>query len=354
MLRLYFQEMGSTPLLDEEKETRLASQLRNERLAIAKLAQALPATCRGLVLAGDDPGPRVGAAWPLSHLEGFILELEQYTARYPDDAAAATLGEIRVRKTSLDEARDGLILANLRLVVYIAKKYAHRGLPFMDLIQEGNIGLLRAVERFEHDRGNRFATYAFWWIKQGIERGIADKSRTIRIPMHVSETIRKVGVVARDLSPHLGRTATPREIATKLSIPVETVEHALAVVREPMPLEDGGNDREEYDLTQFLPDVQAPSPFLDVSRRQIKQRVESALKDLSSREEKILRMRFGIGHENSRTLEQIGERLRLSRERVRQIEWCALAKIRSSPLCRDLAELFGVRESGGHMTFEGP
>jgi len=349
MLRRYLQEMGATPLLDEREEIRLATQLRDARLAIAGLAQALSDSCRAFVLAEAESDPSLGAAWPLSHVESFLRRLELYAAQSQDAGVAASLREVRVHKSELDEARNGLILANLRLVVHVAKKYAKSGLPFMDLIQDGNVGLLRAVEKFEHERGNKFSTYAFWWIKQGVERGITEKARTIRIPVHVSEAIRKVELASRDLSPRLGRKATPIEISAQLGMPLATVDHALSVVREPMPLEDGGGTG-GYDIAKFMPDEQATSAFDDVSQREIKQRVESALQALNSREETIIRMRFGIGREAARTLEQIGERLRLSRERVRQIEAIALAKIKASPVCRDLAELFGVGAMRGLRT----
>jgi RNA polymerase primary sigma factor len=208
----------------------------------------------------------------------------------------------------------------------------------MDLIQEGSVGLLRAVEKFEYDRGHKLATYAFWWITPGVERGITEKSRTIRIPGHVSETMRKVEFVARDLSQHLGRRAMPPEIAAQLRMPVEMVDHAPSVVREPLPLER--SDGDGYDVADYLPAGRAACPFHHASQREIKQRVESVLRQLNPREETILRMRFGIGREETRTLEQ---RLRLSRERVRQIEWLALAKIKASPLCRELRSLWPMR-----------
>jgi RNA polymerase primary sigma factor len=340
--------MGSTPLLVEQEEVRLASRLRSSRLAIAKLALDLPASCRKLVLEEDESGPTLGAAWPLNDLERFLVRLEHHVAGHPDGAAAAALGEIRSQKRVLDDARDGLVVANLRLVVHIAKKYPRSGLPFMDLIQEGNIGLLRAVERFEHERGNKFATYAFWWIKQGVERGIADKARTIRIPVHVNESVRKVEFAGRDLRQTLGRKATPREIAATLGIPEDTVFQSLAVVREPLPLEDVTGVREGRDAAHLVPDVQTPSPFLEASRREVARRVESLLRELHPREQTILRMRFGIGQEAARTLEQIGAKLRLSRERVRQVEGRALAKIKASPLCRDLAGFFGAGTSPDH------
>ena len=339
-LRLYLQEVGVTALIDRPEEVRLASQLEVSRLAIAKLALALPESCREFTLAGDEPGPKLGAAWPLSRLEGFQRKLTQYAARVADDRVAAALREIRSHKAALDRARDGLILANLRLVVHIAKRYVNRGLPFMDLIQEGNIGLLRAVEKFEHERGYKLSTYAHWWIKQGVERALADKSRTIRIPAHTSARMRKVQFAARDLGQRLGRTATSREIAMRLRVPVAAVDRALAIVREPLPLE--GGDHDGFDVAKSLADAQVPSPFHHVAQREIRQRVGSALRELNPREETVIRMRFGIGPETVRTLEQIGQLLSLSRERVRQIEWVALKKIRASARCRDLAELLGV------------
>ena len=350
MLRLYFQEMVVTPLIDEKEEVRLARQLERTRQAIAELALALPASCREFVLAGDESGPKLGAAWPLSRLEAFLGKLVHYAAQHQDTPVAAALREIRAHKSALDDARDGLVRANLRLVVHIAKKYANSGMPLMDLIQEGNLGLLRAVEKFEHERGHKFSTYAFWWIKQGVERGIAEKLRTIRIPVHVNESIRKVGFVSRDLSQSLGRTARPEEIAAQLRMPLDTIDQALSIVREPLPLENTGGDRGGYDTANVVPDEQTPSPFQVVAQREIAQRVESVLRELNPREETIVRMRFGIGREAARTLEQIGERLRLSRERVRQIEVLALAKIKASPLCRDLAELFGAGRTRGLRT----
>jgi RNA polymerase primary sigma factor len=345
--RLYLQEMSVTPLLDRPSEVRLASQLAVARTAILNLAQSLPESCRAFVLSGDESGSNLGTAWPLSRLEASIRKLARFATQHPDTPAAAALHEIRAHKISLDEARSGLIHANLRLVVHIASKYANRGLPLMDLIQEGNLGLLTAVEKFEHERGNRFSTYAIWWIRQAIGGAIAEKARTIRIPAQVTEAMRKVEYVSRDLSQHLGRKATPLEIAAQLSMPVASVDHALSIVREPLPLEGSVGDLEGCNVVKFLPDDRVPSPFQDASQREIKERVASVLRDLSPREQAIIRMRFGFGHEAGGTLAQIGERLRLSRERVRQIEAVALTKIKASPLCRDLAELFGVAEPPG-------
>jgi RNA polymerase primary sigma factor len=340
-LRSYLQRMGETPLLDAKQEVELASQLTRARAAIAKLAQALPEGCRAFALTGGRSDPGLGATWPLSELENCLGKLAHYAAQHPDASVTASLRKIRNHKRSLDTARDGLILANLRLVVHIAKKYTNRGLPLMDLVQDGNLGLMRAVEKFEHERGHKFSTYAFWWIKQGIERGIVDKSRMIRIPVHVNEDLRKVTYARRDLAQQLGRQATPQEIATLLTMPLEAVDVALTVVREPMPLESADGGRDVYDLATSVPDERASSPFEETAQRQIRERVETVLSRLKPREEAIIRMRFGIDRDASRTLEQIGERLR-------QIESLALAKLKATNLCRDLADLFGFASRQAH------
>jgi len=344
--RLYLREANATALLDGQAEVRLAREFAVARLEIVRVAQGLPENCRELVLAGDASGPNGNAPWRLRHIEELIRKLTQFTEQDPEMTAAAALDEIRAHKVSLDRARDGLILANLRLVVHFAKQYRNRGLPLMDLIQEGNLGLLTAVEKFEHDRGNRFSTHACWWIRQAIERGIAEQSRTIRIPTQVNAEMRVVVYAANDLGQRLGRKATPREIATELGLHVETVELTLSIVPEPLPLESGG-DRDSYDVAKFVPDTQAPSPFHDASQREIEEGVDAVLRKLSPRENTIIRMRFGIGHDATRTLAEIGMILRLSRERVRQIEVGALAKIKASPLCLELGRFFGIRDDAG-------
>jgi RNA polymerase primary sigma factor len=343
MLRTYLNEMGATALIPEERVIRLASALKDARRAIARQALALPAPCREIVLAGDEHGPERGAAWPLADLEVFFSKLVNDAAQRSDPAETAALAEIRVHKIALEDARDELIRGNLRLVVHIAKKYASQGLPLMDLIQEGNVGLLRAVEKFEHERGNKFSTYAFWWIKQGVERGIGEKTRTIRVPMNILERMRAVRAASRDLRRSLKRRPTPSEIAMQLGMSVGVVDRTLSIAREPVPLEESPDDPDAFDVAKHVPDTTSPSPFEHASRREIGQRVESVLRALKPREEAILRMRFGIGREASRTLEEIGRQLRLSRERVRQIETLALSKLKHSPLCRELAGLFGAR-----------
>jgi RNA polymerase primary sigma factor len=343
----YLREISKTPLLDEHQEFELATAFVRARISIARLVLALPDDCREFIDAVGASDPALGAAWPLSDLERCLGKLERRAAQHRDAAWTDALREIRAQKTALDGARNALIIANLRLVVHISKAYVTRGRPLMDLIQDGNLGLLRAVEKFDPSRGNKLSTYAHWWIKQGIERGIAEQIRTIRIPVHVGEAIRKVEFAARDLRSSLGRQATRGEIAAQLGMPIGTVDDALSVVREPLPLEGGGSERGTQDLAAIIPDEQAASPYVHASRRELKQRVESILRRLDPREALIIRLRFGIGRETARSLEQIGQTLRLSRERVRQIESIALAKIRESSLCRDLAELFGIAPARG-------
>lgn len=342
ILPLYLREMGATPLIDDRKEVTLASQLKAARRAIAKVALKLPADCRAFVLEGDASGPRQSAAWPLDRVETFCSKLARYAAESPDPKIATLAREVRGHKRSLDEARNALILANLRLVVHIAKKYVNHGMPFMDLIQEGNVGLMRAVEKFEHERGNKFSTYAFWWIKQGVERAIADKAKVIRVPVHVNEKIKKVRRAQREISERLGRKATPQEIAKLLQFPVAVVNEVLTVVQEPQSLDEAAGDGDGLDLSKTVADPQAVSPLEIASEREIKSRIESILSRLAPREEEIIRLRFGIGRKAALTLEEIGKVLGLSRERVRQIEAIALDKIQASPRCRELRELFGA------------
>jgi RNA polymerase sigma factor (sigma-70 family) len=338
ILPIYLREMGATPLIDETKEVELARELQESREGLAKLALRLPAYVKEYVLEGDFEGPKRGREWPLDDLLTFYGKLARYAREHHDGKAQSTFKSAREHKRHVDHARDALILANLRLVVHIAKKYLNHGISFMDLIQEGNIGLMKAVEKFEYERGNKFSTYAYWWIKQAIERAIADKARIIRIPVHVNEKIKKIARVSRELGETLGRKPTPQEIAKKLRMPVVKVEEILGVVQEPQALEDLSADDDSPGLLRFVADPNAVSPLERTVDRELREKIESTLRVLNTREEEIIRLRFGIGRDMPYTLEEIGRVMGLSRERVRQIEATALKKIQSAQECRDLRE----------------
>ena len=343
ILPIYLREMGSTPLINEGQEVELARELQDGRVAMAKVALKLTAATRAACLETDTEGPKRGREWPLDDMEAFYAKfLRYYREQKRDDTRMLTLVRAAKRcKRHIDHARDALILANLRLVVHIAKKYLNHGISFMDLIQEGNIGLMKAVEKFEYERGNKFSTYAYWWIKQAIERAIADKARVIRIPVHVNEKIKKISRVGRELSERLGRKATPQEIAKKLRMPVAKVEEILGVVQDPQALDDMSSDDDSPGLMRFVADPNAPCPLERTVDRELREKIESTLKVLNTREEEIIRLRFGIGREMPYTLEEIGRVMGLSRERVRQIEATALKKIQTAQESRHLKEFLG-------------
>jgi RNA polymerase sigma factor (sigma-70 family) len=341
ILPIYLREMGATPLIDEHKEVALARELQEGREGLAKLAVKLPAHVRDYVLEGDHEGPKRGREWPLDDLETFWGRLVRYEREHREPKVSVVLREGREHKRHVDHARDALILANLRLVVHIAKKYLNHGISFMDLIQEGNIGLMKAVEKFEYERGNKFSTYAYWWIKQAIERAIADKARIIRIPVHVNEKIKKIARVSRELGETLGRKPTPPEIAKKLRMPVAKVEEILGVVQEPQALDELSADDDAPSLLRFVADPNAPSPLEKTVDRELREKIEATLRVLNPREIEIIRLRFGIGRDMPFTLEEIGRVMGLSRERVRQIEATALKKIQQAQECKDLREFLG-------------
>ncbi len=343
ILPIYLREMGSTPLIKENQEVALARELQDARTALAKIAIKLPAAAREACLNSDLTGPKRGREWPLDDLEEFYGKLLRYSREHKTEAKTAQLAkQARQQKQHVNHARDALILANLRLVVHIAKKYLNHGISFMDLIQEGNIGLMKAVEKFEYERGNKFSTYAYWWIKQAIERAIADKARVIRIPVHVNEKIKKIARISKELAEHLGRKPTPVEVANKLHMPVAKVEEILGVVPEPQALEDMSGDDDSPGLMRFIADVNAPCPLERTVDRELKEKVAGTLQVLSSREEEIIRLRFGIGRDMPYTLEEIGRVMGLSRERVRQIEAAALKKIQAAEECHDLREFLSA------------
>ncbi len=263
-------------------------------------------------------------------IQRYEEELEQLEDRFriPYDDLKNLLAEVRRGEGMTDRAKQDLIVANLRLVVSIAKKYTNRGLQFLDLIQEGNIGLMKAVDKFEFRRGYKFSTYATWWIRQAITRAIADQARTIRIPVHMIETINKLTRTTRMLVQELGREPSVAEIAERMEMPVSKIRKIHKISQEPISLETPIGEEEDSHLGDFIEDTASVSPIDAVIMRTLKDHTNSVLKSLTPREEQVLKLRFGIGDGTEHTLEEVGRTFNVTRERIRQIEYKALRKLR--------------------------
>ena len=288
------EEETELPLLDEEQIGKLEHELSAEGVAL------------------DDP------------VKTYLKEI----GRVPLLSAEEEV-ELAIRMSEGDvAAKKRLSEANLRLVVSIAKRYVGRGMQFLDLIQEGNLGLIKAVEKFDHTKGFKFSTYATWWIRQAITRAIADQARTIRIPVHMVETINKVKKVNSQLLHENGHEPTNEQIAEKLEMPVEKVREIMRVAQEPVSLETPIGEEEDSHLGDFIPDEDAPAPSDVASHTMLKEQLAEVLSTLTPREEKVLRLRFGLEDGRSRTLEEVGKEFNVTRERIRQIEAKALRKLR--------------------------
>ena len=304
-VRMYLKEIGKVPLLSAEEEIELAKKMENgvvakEKIAILKKREA--------------------------ENEAEAAENEEEIVKLQKEADEG------------DDAKKRLAEANLRLVVSIAKRYVGRGMLFLDLIQEGNLGLIKAVEKFDYRKGYKFSTYATWWIRQAITRAIADQARTIRIPVHMVETINKLIRVSRQLLQELGREPSPEEIAAEMSMPVERVREILKISQEPVSLETPIGEEEDSHLGDFIQDDNVPVPADAAAFTLLKEQLEEVLGTLTEREQKVLTLRFGLEDGRARTLEEVGKEFNVTRERIRQIEAKALRKLRHPSRSRKLKD----------------
>ena len=330
----YLREMGRFDLLTPEEEEKYSKTIRQGFEAIIKAIRTNPSEAQELA----DLVERI-ALWERrdptlkpkkQHLNYMRRQVRDASQKHPDQLKLVEMHhKITIYTISIESAKDSMIKANLRLVVSIAKRYMHQGLTLADLIQEGNLGLMRAVFRFDYTKGNKFSTYASWWIRQAITRAILDKTRTIRLPVHFLELRSQFFKAFYSLLKELGREPTPIEISDKTGLPMDKILAILEASREPISLETPVGD-DDSTLGDFLENQESISPYEAVKNSELSDRVKGILETLSPREEKIIRLRFGIGEDAEYTLEEIGKRFNVSRERIRQIEKKALNRLRHS------------------------
>lgn len=328
-VRMYLKEIGKVPLLTADEEVAIAKRMENGNIAKKMLEQYFSDV-------PDDNTERVTTE------NEFLDSLTQEQKQDAEEKKPVLLGknkqELQAVVDDGKEAKNKLSEANLRLVVSIAKRYVGRGMLFLDLIQEGNLGLIKAVEKFDYRKGFKFSTYATWWIRQAITRAIADQARTIRIPVHMVETINKLVRVSRQLLQELGREPTPEEIAERMNIPVERVREIIKISQEPVSLETPIGEEEDSHLGDFIQDENVPVPADAAAYTLLKEQLQEVLSTLTEREQKVLRLRFGLDDGRARTLEEVGKEFNVTRERIRQIEAKALRKLRHPSRSRKLKD----------------